>query len=247
MVRIMCVVSYDGTNYAGYQIQNNGITIQEKIEKALKALHKGKEIQVIASGRTDARVHAVGQTFHFDTTLTIPEENWKRALNARLPKDIFVKSVHRVVDDFHARYDAIVKEYRYFVLNQKDPDIFVRNHRTHVRENLDISAMQEACTYIEGEHDFSAFCSAKTDVKGSKVRTVYQASCQKDGDQVIFIFKGSGFLYNMVRILVGTLIEIGKGERHPSSIIETIASKDRNKAGKTAPPQGLFLWEVTYR
>jgi len=243
----MCVVSYDGTNYAGYQIQNNGITIQEKIEKALKVLHKGKEIQAIASGRTDARVHAVGQTFHFDTTLTIPEENWKRALNAQLPKDIFITSVHQVVDDFHARYDAIVKEYRYFVLNRKDPDIFVRNHRTHVREYLDINAMQEACTYIEGEHDFSAFCSAKTDVKGSKVRTVYQASCQKDGDQVIFIFKGSGFLYNMVRILVGTLVEIGKGERHASSIQETINSKDRNEAGKTAPPQGLFLWEVTYR
>ncbi|GGM34699.1 tRNA pseudouridine synthase A 1 [Paraliobacillus quinghaiensis] len=247
MVRIMCVVSYDGTNYAGYQIQNNGITIQEKIEQALKALHKGKEVQVIASGRTDARVHAVGQTFHFDTTLTIPEKNWKMALNTRLPKDIFIESVHHVVDDFHARYDAIVKEYRYFVLNRKDPDIFVRNHRTHVRDYLDIHAMQEACTYIEGEHDFSAFCSAKTDIKGSKVRTVYHASCQKDGDQVVFVFKGSGFLYNMVRILVGTLIEIGKGERLPSFIIDTINSKDRNKAGKTAPPQGLFLWEVTYR
>lgn len=246
MKRIMCVVSYDGTNYAGYQIQTNGIAIQEKIQQALKLMHKGTDIRIIASGRTDAGVHAMGQVFHFDTFLSIPSENWKRALNTLLPDDIQVKSAKEIANDFHVRYDAVSKEYRYLILNNAEPDLFRRNHILHVKDKLDVKAMQEACKWIEGEHDFTAFCSAKTDIKGSKIRTVYQVICQQEGDQITLIFRGNGFLYNMVRILVGTLIEIGKGERIASEMKDMIESKNREKAGITAPPNGLYLWKVTY-
>lgn len=246
MKRIMCVVSYDGTNYAGYQIQINGIAVQAKIQSALKLMHKGTEVRITSSGRTDAGVHAVGQVFHFDTYLSIPSDNWKRALNTLLPDDIYINSVKEIDSNFHARYDAVSKEYRYLVLNSPEPDLFRRNHILHVKDKLDVRAMQEACQWIEGEHDFSAFCSAKTDLKGSKIRTVYHVSCEKQGDQITFIFRGSGFLYNMVRILVGTLIEIGKGIYQTEDMKEMIESKSREKAGITAPPNGLYLWRVRY-
>lgn len=246
MKRIMCVVSYDGTNYAGYQIQINGIAVQAKIQDALKLMHKGTEVRIISSGRTDAGVHAVGQVFHFDTYLSIPPDNWKRALNTLLPDDIHINSVKETDSNFHARYDAVSKEYRYFVLNSAEPDLFRRNHILHVKDKLDVRAMQEACQWIEGEHDFSAFCSAKTDLKGSKIRTVHHVTCEQKGDQITFIFRGSGFLYNMVRILVGTLIEIGKGIYQAEDIKEMIESKSREKSGITAPPNGLYLWKVKY-
>ncbi|MFB1051406.1 tRNA pseudouridine(38-40) synthase TruA [Paraliobacillus sp. JSM ZJ581] len=245
-MRMCAIVSYDGTAYAGYQIQPNAMTIQEKVEQALSKIHKGQKIQITASGRTDSGVHANGQTFHFDTNLAIPEANWKKALNAVLPNDIRIKSVHHVSDDFHARFDAKAKTYQYYVSNKEDNHVFQRNYSYLVRESLDLNAMQQACTMIEGEHDFTAFCAANNGVKGTKVRTIYRATCEQMKDQYIFTFEGSGFLYNMVRILVGTLIEIGKGNRKPAEMKEIINSKDRATAGKTAPPQGLFLVAVTY-
>ncbi|CDQ21606.1 tRNA pseudouridine38-40 synthase [Halobacillus karajensis] len=246
MKRIRMVIRYDGTNYSGYQVQPNGNTIQAELEKALRKMHKGQLIKVTASGRTDARVHAIGQVIHFDTPLQIPIGNWKRALNSLLPEDIQVSSVDQAADDFHARYDTSGKEYRYYVRNHQEPDPFRRNYTYHVKAAIDIDAIKAACRYLEGEHDFTSFCSPKTDIKGSKVRTIYQADVSKRGDEVIFIFRGSGFLYNMVRILVGTLLEVGRKERRPEDIQRIIAAKDRIAAGKTAPPQGLFLWKVFY-
>lgn len=246
-MRMLATVSYDGTNYAGYQIQPNAVTIQEKIEQALCQIHKGKEIRITASGRTDAGVHAIGQTFHFDTDLMIPEQNWKRALNAALPNDIYIKAIHQVADHFHARFDVKAKEYQYVVLNAGDQNIFKRNYSLHVHEPLDLNKMQQACQYIEGEHDFTAFSAANSGVKGSKVRTIYHASCEQTEECYLFTFEGSGFLYNMVRILVGTVLEVGKGQRSPDDLVDIINSKDRSNAGKTVAPQGLFLKKVRYK
>lgn len=246
MERIKCTISYDGTHFSGYQIQLNGRTVQEAIEKALQKMHKGRVIRVHASGRTDAGVHAREQVLHFDTPLQIPPQNWVKALNTLVPEDILVKHVGKVADDFHARYDVVAKEYRYFILNKKEADVFWRNHADHIAIHLDIKRMEIACRYLEGEHDFTSFCSAKADVKGSKIRTIYQATCCKNENMVTLTFKGSGFLYNMVRILAGTLIEVGLGEIEPVEVEKIMTAKDRSSAGKTAPARGLYLWEVYY-
>ncbi len=248
MERVCCIVQYEGTNYSGFQIQaNSNRTIQEKIEKALTKMHKGKPMKIIASGRTDAGVHAYGQVFHFDSDLHIPEYNWKKGMQTLLPSDIQITEVHKVSMDFHSRYDTKQKEYRYRVLNTKDKDVFKRNVTYHVPYELDIERIKEACRYIEGTHDFTSFSSTKTRVRGERVRTVYDAICEQHGDEILFIFRGDGFLYNMVRILVGTLIQIGRGVRLPEDIPVIMDAKDRTKAGITAPPQGLFLWRVEYK
>ncbi|WP_431801973.1 tRNA pseudouridine(38-40) synthase TruA [Halobacillus andaensis] len=246
MHRLKCTVQYDGTRYAGYQVQPNGHTVQEELEKALTKMHKGRRVKVTASGRTDSGVHARGQVIHFDTDLHIPASNWKRALASMLPPDIHVAHAEQVDNDFHARYDTTGKEYRYFVWNSREPDIFRRNFTYHIKMPLHLEAMKTACRLIEGEHDFTSFCSSRTDVKGSKVRTIHQASIEKNGDELTFVFKGSGFLYNMVRILVGTLLEVGRGERKPEDLKAIIEAGNREAAGKTAPPHGLFLWKVDY-
>lgn len=245
--RLRCIIQYDGTHYAGYQVQPNGNTVQEELEKALSKMHKGRKVKVTASGRTDSGVHAIGQVIHFDTDLNIPMPNWKRALSSLLPTDIHIASVEAVPVDFHARYDTVGKEYRYYVWNDREPDIFRRHYSYHVKAELDLKEMEKACEYIQGEHDFTSFCSPRTDIKGEKIRTIYEASVRKEGAELVFTFKGSGFLYNMVRILVGTLLEVGKHERSADEIPQMIEARDRHAAGKTAPPQGLFLWEVSYK
>ncbi|MGV2623009.1 UNVERIFIED_CONTAM: tRNA pseudouridine(38-40) synthase TruA [Halobacillus marinus] len=247
MQRMKFTLQYDGTAYAGYQVQPNGNTIQAELEKALAKIHKGETVKVTASGRTDAGVHAMGQVIHFDTPLSIPDENWKRAVNSLLPDDILITHSEAVPEDFHARYGTVGKEYRYYVWNDRDRQLFKRHHTYHVKAELDMAAMKEACRLLEGEHDFTSFCSPKTDIKGDKVRTIYEASIRKEGAEIVFLFRGSGFLYNMVRILVGTLLEVGRHEREPASIPRILAAMDRAAAGKTAPPQGLFLWEVFYQ
>ncbi|QAS52645.1 tRNA pseudouridine(38-40) synthase TruA [Halobacillus litoralis] len=246
MERLRLTIQYDGTFYAGYQVQPNGNTIQAEIEKALGKMHKGHIVKVTASGRTDAGVHALGQVVHFDTPLNVPLENWKRALNPILPDDIQVVSAERVSSDFHARYDTTGKEYRYFVRNHKDPDLFRRHYTHHVRADLDVEAMMRACQYIEGKHDFTSFCSPKSDVKGSKVRTIHEASVTRQESEIIFTFRGTGFLYNMVRILTGTLLEVGRHEREAEDLTRVIEAEHRDEAGNTAPPRGLFLWQVYY-
>ncbi|MBM7542811.1 tRNA pseudouridine(38-40) synthase TruA [Amphibacillus cookii] len=246
-MRMLATVSYDGTAYAGYQVQPNQTTIQSTIEAALRQIHKGKSVKIVASGRTDAGVHAIGQTFHFDSHLAIPPANWKKALNAVLPNDIVIKNVMTVTDDFHARYDVCQKTYRYVVLNAEDLDPFTRNYSYHIKRHLDIEAINKACSYLLGEHDFTAFCAANHNVKGSMVREIYQACCVKEANLVTFTFSGNGFLYNMVRIIVGTLIEVGLGERTIDAFRNVIESLDRSYAGKTAPAQGLYLQEVQYK
>lgn len=247
MQKLKCVISYDGTNFSGFQIQPNKRTIQGELERALMKIHKGEHIRVQASGRTDTGVHAKGQTIHFDSSFVIPEDNWKRALNTLLADDLHVHVVERVGDTFHARYDVSEKEYRYYIWNQKEKDVFKHNYAYHFPYPLDISAIQVACKHLTGEHDFTTFSSAKATTKGSKVRTLFQVSCTKSGSEIEFIFRGSGFLYNMVRIIVGAMLDVGQGRRQHQDMIHLLEQKDRQLLGETVPPQGLYLWSVTYK
>ncbi|MCP8618013.1 tRNA pseudouridine(38-40) synthase TruA [Salirhabdus salicampi] len=244
--RLKCVLAYDGTLFSGFQIQPNNRTVQQEVEHALQKIHKGELVRVSASGRTDKGVHAVGQVLHFDSTLQIPNDRWAQALNSILPDDVFVKSVEEMDDHFHARYSVQGKEYRYKILNRSTPDIFRRNYRWHISEPLDIEAMQYACSLFVGTHDFTTFSSAKATVRGEKVRTIYECNVKKVEGEITFRVRGSGFLYNMVRIMVGTIVEVGKGIKQPTDITDMIKGQDRSLAGKTAPAQGLYLWEVTY-
>src|SRR5699024_7057989 len=159
-------------------------TIQGEIERVLMKMHKNKYIRIYASGRTDAGVHAIGQVFHFDTILNLSDERWKRAFNALLPEDIYVHSVTKVSHDFHSRFDAIEKEYRYFVLNSKERDLFNRHFMYHCPENIDLTSIKRACRLFEGTHDFTSFCSQRSTVKGSKVRTLYEVTCKKEGEEI---------------------------------------------------------------
>lgn len=240
------MISYDGTDYSGFQIQPGKRTIQGEIEKALAKMHKGQSVRIHGSGRTDSGVHAKAQTFHFESLLSLPESNWKKALNVLLPDDIHVQSVKGVPVAFHARFDAVEKEYRYFISNEKEYDVFKRHHVYQFPYRLNIESMREACNHLKGEHDFTTFSSVKTAVKGSKVRTLSIVNCSRQGSQIELVFRGNGFLYNMVRIMVGTLIDIGQGKLDPSEIPILLEKKDRSLAGKTAPPHGLYLWEVSY-
>ncbi|WP_100406023.1 tRNA pseudouridine(38-40) synthase TruA [Bacillus solitudinis] len=244
MKRIACKVSYDGTNYSGYQVQPEKRTVQYELEKALHVLHKGAQIKVVASGRTDATVHARGQVIHFDSPLNIGEHQWPKALNACLPNDIRILEAAIVENEFHARYSVREKEYRYKV-QYKETNVFTRNFQYFVPYFLDISAMREAASYLVGTFDFSSFCAANTDVK-DKIRTVKKIDVMHDGNELTFVLVGNGFLYNMVRIIVGTLLEIGAGKRPPSEMKKIRNGMKRELAGKTAPGHGLYLWDVTY-
>jgi tRNA pseudouridine38-40 synthase len=244
--KIKCVIAYDGSNFFGYQVQPEKRTVQGEIESALEKIHKGEKIRIYASGRTDTGVHAKGQVIHFETAYHLPGNSWKRALNALLPDDVYIHESETVSDDFHARFDVHEKEYHFFVLNSKEPNIFKRNYMYHFPYELNISAMEEACRYLEGTHDFTTFSSAKATVKGDKIRTLFEASCYKQGEQIEFVFRGSGFLYNMVRIIVGTLLDVGQGKMKPTEIITMLEARDRKYAGKTAPAKGLYLWRVGY-
>lgn len=246
MPKLKCTISYDGTNYAGFQIQPNKNTIQAEIEQALKKMHKGEFVRIYTSGRTDAGVHAKGQVFHFMTGLQIELPNWKKALNTLLPKDIYVHDVEDVPENFHAQYDAVEKEYRYYVLNSKEPDVFQKNYMYYHPYPLNITKMQNACKTFIGTHDFTSFCSMRSNVKGDKIRTIYEMNCDRNGDKIEFIIRGNGFLHHMVRIMVGMVIDIGSGKAQENSIEKALAKKDRREAGVTIPPEGLYLWEVTY-
>lgn len=245
-MRLKAVIRYDGVHFSGYQVQPNKRTVQAEIEKVLFKMHKNKPVRITASGRTDQGVHAVGQVIHFDTDLSIPIASWKRALNTMLPDDIYVNYVEEVSDQFHARFDVKEKEYRYFLHHGSDKDIFRRNYEYHSNKRLDVENMNKAAEQFVGTHDFTAFCAANSNVKGDKIRTVTHTAFIEDGDKLIFSIKGTGFLYNMVRIIVGTLVEVGLHKRSAEEIGEILTSKDRSKAGKTMPPQGLYLWKVVY-
>lgn len=245
MAKYKGIISYDGTNFAGFQIQPKQRTIQGEIERALAKMEKCP-VRIYSSGRTDTGVHARGQTFHFESSLTIEKDQWKRALNTLLPDDIYVHSVEKVPQSFHARFDAVEKEYRYFIYTAKERDVFKRNYAYHFPYRLDLTAILKGCCYLEGEHDFTTFSSAKATVKGSRVRTLTKVTCLQKEDKFEFIIRGNGFLYHMVRIIVGVLLDIGVGKLQPKDIPELLAAKDRRLASDTAPPEGLYLWEVFY-
>ncbi|MFC0297428.1 tRNA pseudouridine(38-40) synthase TruA [Geobacillus jurassicus] len=243
--RIKCIIAYDGTHFSGYQIQPGRRTVQGELEEVLRRMHKGKGVRVAASGRTDAGVHAYGQVIHFDTPLSLSSEQWKKALNAQLPDDIVVRSIQEVDADFHARFSAKAKEYRYKVWTAAERDVFRRHYCAWHPYPLHMDAVNEALHLFCGTHDFTSFCSAKTTIE-DRVRTIYRAKVKVDGPMLEFRFVGSGFLYNMVRIMVGTVLEIGQGKRSPTDIAQLLAAKDRRFAGPTAPAEGLYLWRVYY-
>ena len=243
-MRIKLIVEYDGTNYAGWQRQTNGVTVQEMLEQALfKA--SGENVTVHGAGRTDAGVHAKAQVAHIDTNCTIPPEKISYAMNMLLPPDIRVKQSAEAEEDFHARFSAKAKSYRYTFYNTTHPSAIHRNTTVHVRGKIDIRAMKIAAAYIRGTHDFACFCASGSDVKDT-VRTIYQLAVISDEPFIYIDVTGSGFLYNMVRIIAGTLIDVGKKKQSPESVREIIHGKDRSQAGATAPARGLTLKEVYY-
>ncbi|MDO7865111.1 tRNA pseudouridine(38-40) synthase TruA [Brochothrix thermosphacta] len=246
MTRYKAVIQYDGSGFLGYQIQATGRTVQEEIQKALTKMHKGQKTVVNASGRTDTGVHAKGQVIHWDSPFSIPVEGYYRGLETLTPDDIAIVSVEEVAADFHARYDVSGKEYRYFVKRSPQHDPFSRHYALRYPFDLDESLMNQAARILEGEHDFTSFCSARTD-RESKVRDLYAIKIMPTEDGWIFSFSGSGFLYNMVRILVGALLYVGQKKLTPSEIKVALDKKDRTAlVSRTAPPQALYLWEVFY-
>lgn len=247
-IRYKMIVQYDGTHFAGFQIQPHDRTVQGEIQKALKIMTKGLAIIIHGSGRTDSGVHAKGQVIHFDYPILLPVENMQRALNSLTTDELFVEKVAIVDTDFHARYNTSGKKYQYRVDLNVIPDPFKRLYTLHHPYPIDMDKLQNALKDLEGEHDFSSFCASNSG-RENKVRTVYEASVVKDvfNNELIFTFRGNGFLYNMVRIFVGTLLQIANGLRPADEIKRLLAVKDRNEAGPTAKPQGLYLMEVYYK
>jgi tRNA pseudouridine38-40 synthase len=259
---IALIVSYDGTDYYGFQSQPGGNTVQDKLEEAIHKL-SGEEIRLNGSGRTDAGVHARCQVASFTTNSTIPTERWAIALNTRLPQDIVVQSVYQVPDEFHARHHALNKTYRYTINCNRVRDLF--------RRRYDVEAMRAGLKHLIGEHDFSSFTSPLS-TKPSHVRTILESWIELEeaeadnlqtnpaydrawderhypGKQrgVLHLYvKGNGFLYNMVRIIAGTLLQVGEGKIAPEEVARILAARDRAKAGPTAMANGLSLWEVVY-
>lgn len=244
MKRIKLVVAYDGTNYHGWQVQPGKITVEGVLNETLSELLK-EEIAVIGASRTDAGVHARGNVAVFDTNTPIPPEKVCYALNRYLPWDIRVLSSEEVSADFHPRKAACKKTYEYRILNR---DIAIPTERLYsyfVYYDMDIKAMQEAADYLIGEHDFKSFCSVKTQATGT-VRTIYRLNVDKEGDTIKITVTGNGFLYNMVRIIAGTLIEVGRGVKTPEDMEKILKGLDRKLAGPTAPAHGLTLIGIEY-
>ena len=244
MRRIKLIVAYDGTNYCGWQVQPNGITVQEVLNQALSDLF-AKKTACIGASRTDAGVHALGNVAVFDTDARMPADRIAFALNTRLPADIRIQGSSEVPLDFHPRFTATVKTYEYRILNKKFPVPTKRLYSHFTYLPLDVEKMRKAGEYLLGEHDFKSFCGAGAQVK-TTVRTIYDFQIKKEDDEICMRITGSGFLYNMVRILAGTLIEVGSGARKPEDMLEIIEAKDRKKAGATAPARGLTLIKIQY-
>lgn len=245
MKRIKLTIAYDGTNYCGWQVQPNGITIEEVINKALRKL-TGEEITVIGASRTDSGVHAMGNVAVFDTDTTIPADRIAVALNQRLPEDIVIVKSEEVASDFHPRYCDCSKTYEYHIINTRIPNPTKRLTNYFVSYVLDIDKMRKAASYLVGEHDFVSFCNVRTDVENT-VRCITELEILKCRDEITIRITGNGFLYNMVRIIVGTLIRVGRGFYEPEKVKEILEAKDRKAAGVTAPAHGLMLMEIEYK
>jgi len=248
-MRIKLTVAYDGTQYVGYQSQTNGIAIQDVLEEAVSELF-GRPIRTMSASRTDTGVHALGNVACFDVETRIEPSKIAFALNARLPEDIRVVKSERVSDDFHPRFQRTIKTYVYTILNRTHPDPMRRNLEWHIYGPLDDRKMDAAAGALLGEHDFNSFCAAGSSAK-TTAREIYAASVRRDGDRVIFEITGNGFLYNMVRIIAGTLVEIGRDdslaiEDAESVMAAIIEARDRSAAGPTALAKGLMLKEIRY-
>ena len=244
MRRIRTVIAYDGTDYVGWQTQPNGTAVQEVIEQAIREV-TGERSSLQGSGRTDSGVHARAQAAHFDTSARMAADKFAIALNTHLPADIRVLYSEEVSPDFHARFSAKEKQYRYFVQTGPHADVFARKYALHAYMPLDLEIMDHAAALVVGTHDFSAFMSTGREVE-SAVRTISLSRWEKQGKFLVYIVQGNGFLYNMVRILVGTMVGMGSGRIPADSMEKALASLSRKDAGPTAPPHGLVLWRVKY-
>ncbi|SDZ31084.1 tRNA pseudouridine38-40 synthase [Proteiniborus ethanoligenes] len=244
MRNIKLIIEYDGTNYSGWQKQPHQTTIQKTIEDSITKITKEK-IEIYGSGRTDKGVHAKGQVANFFTGSKIPAERFREAINSVLPKDIVISHSEEVDESFHSRYSAKGKEYRYIIYNRRISSPLLRNYAYHVPQKLHFDYMKKAVNDFVGTNDFVAFMASGSSVKDT-IRTIHNISLEKDKEIIQLKINGDGFLYNMVRIILGTLVDIGIGKIDRDAIPQIILSKDRQKAGHTAPPQGLYLERVYY-
>lgn len=245
MKRVKLIVAYDGTNYCGWQVQPNGITIEQVLNENLSKL-LGEEITVTGASRTDSGVHSMGNVAIFDMETRMPADKISFALNQRLPADIVVQDSCEVPPDWHPRYQVSRKTYEYRILNRtfrmpnRRLDTYFYHHK------LDVDKMKQAASYLVGEHDFKSFCAVGAQVK-TTTRTIYSCEVEKDGNDIVTIrVTGNGFLYNMVRIIAGTLIRVGGGEMAPDEIPQILGKKDRTAAGPTAPAHGLTMMGIEY-
>jgi tRNA pseudouridine38-40 synthase len=244
-MKILLSIAYEGTNYFGWQIQNDFISVQEKIESALSNIYKSK-ISIIGSSRTDSGVHALNQkaTFNIEHFI-IPLDRLPKVINRNLPNDIVVTNCELVSDDFHPRYMAKRKIYEYKVYISRNNNPLLRNYCYNFSHELDLSIMIASAKYLIGTHDFKTFCSANSSVN-STIRKINSIDISLDNNIITFTFNGNGFLYNMIRIIVGTLIDFGYKKKEPSDMEMILKSCNRASAGKTAPPQGLTLLDIQY-
>ena len=244
MKRIFLRVAYDGTDFVGWQIQNEGRTVEGELNKAINAL-TGETIEVIGASRTDSGVHAKGNVAVFDTESTVPADRFMYALNSLLPEDVSVVESKEVADDFHPRHCTSIKTYEYRIFVSRINDPLKRRYAYRFPTDLDVNRMDEAAKYLIGEHDFKSFCSVKTQAE-TTVRKIYTADVFHDGDDIVIRVSGAGFLYNMVRIIAGSLMEVGGGKHEPEHIKEVLDNTDRTLAGPTAEPQGLTLINIAF-
>lgn len=246
MRNIKLVIEYDGKGFNGWQKQPNKLNIQGEIEKAIKEITGDDTIDLIASGRTDAGVHSLGQTANFKTENDkIPVEKFPIALNSKLKKSIIIKSAEEMEDRFHSRYCVKSKTYRYIINNSENGTALYRNLEYHFPQKLNTCEMKKAIKYFEGEHDFKGFKASGSNNKSS-IRKIYNTNIREENNRIIIELTGNGFLYNMVRIIVGTLLDVGIGKIKAEDISNIIETKDRKLAGKTVPPYGLYLLKVEY-
>lgn len=244
MRNIKLTIEYDGKDFNGWQKQSSKLNIQGEIERAIKEI-TGEEVELNASGRTDAGVHALAQVANFKTNSNIPVEKIPIALNTKLKRSIRILKAEEMEERFHSRYNCKKKTYRYIINNSENGTAIYRNLEYNFSQKLDVEKMKEAVKYFIGEHDFKGFKASGTSSKNS-VRTIYSAKVYRENDRVIIELTGNGFLYNMVRIISGTLLDVGIGKIKPDEIEEIIKSGNRERAGKTLPPQGLYLVNVEY-
>jgi tRNA pseudouridine38-40 synthase len=244
MSRIALGIEYDGSRFLGWQTQPGGGTVQDVLEPALAAI-AGAAVSVTAAGRTDRGVHARGQVIHFDTGAARPASAWVRGVNALLPDAVAVLWSHEVDAEFHARYSAVSRTYRYELVNRPVRPALVASHVGWFHQPLDLGKMQEAAAYLVGEHDFSAFRSSECQAK-TPVRTLHALEIEADGERIDFVLRANAFLHHMVRNIIGTLVYVGKGKQPASWAMEILLSKDRTKAAPTFGPEGLYLEKIDY-